>query len=216
MKTVYFVRHGQSTGNVELVYQAIDVPLTEEGRKQAAYIAARCAKLPIEAIISSSQARAKETAEIIAEKIGHSVELSALFRERRKPVALKGKSFSDSEARALEERWWKSLMDTGPRAEDGENFDDISDRACKALEHLLERKEKNILVVTHGFYMRYLVARAMYGENLTGELFEPIARSLVMENTGITVLRHGTPQHPGWGKSSTWQFWIWNDHAHLG
>ncbi|MEK7479699.1 MAG: histidine phosphatase family protein [Patescibacteria group bacterium] len=217
MKTIYFVRHGQSTGNIAPVYQAVDVPLTEAGKKQAQYVAERCAKLPIEVVVSSTQTRARETALIIAAETGHEVEFSDLFRERRKPSELNGKPFGDPEAERLNDKWWRSLMGKGPRALDGEAFEDLSARAGEALTYLIKRKEDNILVVTHGFYMRYLVARAIYGDALNGENFEPLARSLVMENTGITVLRHdaSTPKQ-AWGEPAPWQFWIWNDHSHLG
>ena len=80
MKTIYFVRHGQSEGNVSAVYQTVSSPLTEGGKRQARFIAERCSKLPIEAVVSSTQLRAKETASIIAEKTGHTVEFSDLFR----------------------------------------------------------------------------------------------------------------------------------------
>lgn len=217
MKTVYFVRHGQSEGNVAEVYQSTDSPLTEKGKMQARVVAERCSRLPIEAIISSNQLRAMETANIISAVTGHEVEFTDLFRERRKPNALNGKSFSDAEAKALNDSWWKSLIDEGPRAGDGENFSDISERAGKALRYLIARPEKHLLVVTHGFYMRYLVGRAVFGEHLNGNIFGSIARSLIMENTGITVLRHKAPSvTEAWGEPGMWQFWIWNDHAHLG
>ncbi|OGG62686.1 hypothetical protein A3C21_03675 [Candidatus Kaiserbacteria bacterium RIFCSPHIGHO2_02_FULL_59_21] len=217
MKTVYFVRHGESTGNIAPVYQAVDVTLTDSGRKQARFVAERCEKLPIEGIISSNQTRAKETAEIIAEKTGHPVEFSELFRERRKPTELNGKPFGDPEAERINELWWQSLMDKGPRVLDGENFADLKERAGQALDFLKARSEEHLLVVTHGFYMRYIVARALYGNNLDGKNFEPLARSLVMENTGITVLRYGAPAvKQAWGEATPWTLWIWNDHAHLG
>ena len=217
MKTVYFVRHGQSKGNVEPVFQAADSPLTEEGKRQAHLIAKRCAKLPIQIILASTQLRAKETAEIITGKTGTLLEFSDLFRERRKPSALNGKSFSDPAANDLNEQWVKSLLDEGPRAGDGENFADVSQRAGKALDFLLKRTEDEILVVTHGVFMRYIVARAMYGEELTGRDFSKLAQSMVMENTGITVLRHDAPVNIlAWGELAPWQLWVWNDHAHLG
>ncbi len=217
MKTVYFVRHGQSEGNISSVYQSVDSPLTEEGERQAQFIAERCKRLPIQAIVSSTQLRAKSTAAIISEKTGLDVEFSDLFRERKKPTALNGKSFGDSDARALNEEWWQSLIDAGPRAMDGENFMDITARAASALDYLTKRPEDHILVVTHGFYMRYLVGRAIYGKNLTGTNFAPLARSLTMENTGITVLRYEAPRVvEAWGETAPWHLWVWNDHAHLG
>jgi probable phosphoglycerate mutase len=217
MKTVYFVRHGQSEGNVGSVYQTAESPLTDRGKSQAEFIAKRCIHLPIETIVASNQLRAKTTAEIIAAKTGHHVEFSELLRERKKPSSLNGKHFDDPDANALNERWWLSLIDEGPRVEDGENFQDMCKRASFALDHLAKRPEKHILAVTHGFYMRYIVAVAIYGNALTGKIFEPLARTLIMENTGITVLRHGAgADMRRWGAGAPWQLWMWNDHAHLG
>lgn len=216
MKTVYFIRHGQSEGNITPVYQSVDSPLSKEGKRQAEFVGKRCARLPIDVIISSTQLRAKTTADIIAKTTGLSVELSDLFRERRKPTALNGKPFSDSEAKKISHLWSKSIMGMGSRVLDGESFEDLSVRAGKALNYLLQRRENNILVVTHGFYMRYLVSRAVYGDNLTPDIFAPLARSLVKENTGITVLRYATESSEAWGEAAPWQLWVWNDHAHLG
>jgi len=211
MKTVYFVRHGESEGNATEVYQAVDSPLTEKGRKQARMVADRCSRLPIQAIISSTQLRAKNTANIIAETTGHPVEFSDLFRERRKPKALNGKPFSDPGARALNERWWLSLIGEGSRAEDGENFEDICMRAGQGLEHLAARGEQNILVSTHESFLRILIARALFGESVSGQEMKVFMRALGMENTGITVLRHNADD-----PTLPWTLWIWNDHAHLG
>jgi broad specificity phosphatase PhoE len=69
MKTVYFVRHGQSEGNVGMYFQGEKSPLTEFGRKQAAFVARRCKGLKIDAIISSSMERAQETAGIISNEL---------------------------------------------------------------------------------------------------------------------------------------------------
>jgi broad specificity phosphatase PhoE len=37
-KIVYFVRHGESEGNVLSVFQSSDSPLSEKGRKQAVIV----------------------------------------------------------------------------------------------------------------------------------------------------------------------------------
>src|SRR3989344_1714891 len=101
MKTVYFVRHGQSEGNVGSVFQHADSPLTAKGIKQAEFIAERCTRLPIDVIISSTQPRAADTAQIISEKTKHEVELSDLFRERKKPSSLEDKPLDDAGAQKI-------------------------------------------------------------------------------------------------------------------
>lgn len=217
MKTVYLVRHGQSEGNVGGVFQPTNSPLTEHGRKQAEAIAERCARLNIDSIISSKMPRAETTAKIISEKTGHKLVFSDLFRERDKPSSLEGKSHHDTEARKINSAWWSSLGGSGPRVEDGENFDDLKQRAGKALAFLAARPEDNILVVTHGFFLRYLVAWAIFGEDLSPSQFEPLMQRLWCENTGITVLRHNQDRRPDEVSPNVpWILWIWNDHAHLG
>ena len=52
VKTVYFVRHGQSEDNVAPVFQSPDSPLNEKGKKQADSIAQRISKLSFDALIA--------------------------------------------------------------------------------------------------------------------------------------------------------------------
>ena len=211
MKTIYFVRHGESEGNASFRYQASETPLTERGREQARLMAERCTKFPIDIIVSSTMERAQETAAIIAERTGLVVEPSDFFRERRLPRELTDRLRSEVETHKIERAWQKSLANEGPRVTDGENFDDIRVRTGKGLEYLISRSEQNILVSTHESFLRSLVARALFGENITGQEMKVFMRALRMENTGITVLRHNADD-----PSLPWTLWIWNDHAHLG
>lgn len=210
MKTVYLVRHGESEGNVDAVFQGADSPLTEVGKKQAAYVAERCAKLPIEAFIASSMLRAQETAHIIEGVIGKKTETSELFVERIRPSSIVGKSRQDAEAVALEDLWWKSLAGDAPKVDDGEDFEQLKERARQALQYLEGRPEENILVVTHGFFLRALVAYTLFGDALTAKDFKPFMNGMFTANTGISVLRHSTKK-----KEQPWHVWIWNDHSHL-
>lgn len=67
-KIVYFVRHGQSEGNVSPVFQSQRSPLTEVGRHQADRIAKRISKITFDALVSSPLPRTRETTEAIAKK----------------------------------------------------------------------------------------------------------------------------------------------------
>ena len=64
MTTVIFVRHGQSTANLERVFAGhTDAPLTDLGHKQAENTAKFLKNYPICAIYSSDLARSMQTAE---------------------------------------------------------------------------------------------------------------------------------------------------------
>ncbi len=215
-KIVYFVRHGQSEGNISPVFQASDSSLTELGRKQAKEIASRIAKLSFEALVSSPLTRAKETTEIIAKVTGKEPKYSDLFAECGKPTSVVGKPYADEKACALWKVWKKSLYAHGLRVEDGENYDDLIGRADKALDSLKNQKG-DVVVVTHGFFLRTIVARAILGGALTPATFKNFQTHLQMENTGLTVLKYeyNENRYSEDGERFAWRLWIYNDHAHL-
>lgn len=211
-KIVYFVRHGQSVGNVSRVFQAPDSPLSEEGKKQAEIIAERVSHLSFETLIASPFTRTKQTAEVIEMMTGKKAEYSELFTERIKPTSLNGKSYDDIGAGLLWRMWDESLSVPGVTVEDGENFDSILLRVDKALEFLKNRMEKSLVVVTHGYFLRTMVARVLSGELLSGELLKNFHKNASIENTGLTVLHY----REDLGGNLVWHLLTYNDHAHLG
>lgn len=211
LKTVYLVRHGQSADNVSPVFQSPDSPLNEKGRRQAEALAQRISQLAFDALIASPLARARQTAEIIAKAAGKQAEYSELFVERIKPSSIGGKPYTDAKADTLWREWEKSLYAPGIRVEDGENFDDLMARADKALEYLHKRAERRLVVVTHGYFLRTIVARVLLGGLLSAEALRNMHRAMSTENTGITVLHY----RDGFEEKEAWRLWIYNDHAHL-
>jgi broad specificity phosphatase PhoE len=211
MKKVYFVRHGESEGNVGPIRQTSVTSLTYKGRVQADAVANRCARLSFDLIISSTMNRAKETAHIINEKTKKPIEYSDLFVERRRSSDVLGKPKDDPAALKAENEIEQNFHKSGWRYSDEENFDDLKDRALKALKHLADRPEENILVVTHGLFMRIVMACVVFGDDLKGEECVRFMRSFHMDNTGLTALDYDE-ENP----QQKWHLWIWNDHAHLG
>ena len=82
---IFLARHGETDDNVPpLRFQGQrDTPLNERGREQARELAERVAALdaPIAALWSSDLSRARETAEIVGERIGLTPRLDARLRE---------------------------------------------------------------------------------------------------------------------------------------
>ena len=210
-KTIYFVRHGQSEDNSAPVFQSPDSPLSAKGREQAISIAKRVSKLAFETLISSPFLRATQTAEAIAALTGKKPELSDLFVERIKPTNINGKPYTDKNASTVWREWEMSLFTPGMRVDDGENFDDITMRADNALSFLERRKEKSLVVVTHGYFLRTIIARVLLGDSITSEQFKNFQSVARMENTGLTVIKYQS----GFEEKSAWRLWIYNDHAHL-
>lgn len=211
LKTVYLVRHGQTSDNIRPIFQPPDSVLNEQGHAQAAQLAERIARIKFDTLIASPWPRAKETAAAVSAATGKEIIYSDLFVERIKPTNLNGKSYDDPEAEALWKEWARSLHTPGYRVEDGENFDDITGRADAALKFLEDRPETDLVVVTHGIFLRTMVSRVLLGDSLTGENFEVLLQSAETENTGITVLQYREGH-----RDTRWRLWIFNDHNHLG
>lgn len=215
-KTIYVVRHGQSESNIGPVRQGTESPLTEKGREEAAFVAKRVKNLPVEALISSSFVRARQTAEIISGEIGKPVEYSDLFAERRMSSELKGISHQDPLNIRVNKLIREHFHLPGWRHSDEENFDDLKQRAGEALSYLENRPEQNILVVSHGIFARVLLARVIMGGELTGRECEHFIRSLRMKNTALTVLRYdGEVLESQEGGEAPWKVLTWADYAHL-
>ena len=185
--------------------------MSETGRRQAGCLAARVSKLGVQALLSSPLRRAKETAHAIAEATGLEPEYSGLFVERVKPPSINGKPFADEEAHAVWTEWNKSLYTPGMRVCGGENFDDLIARADAALAFLQARAEASMAVITHGYFLRTVVARAVLGEFLSGPMFKRFQRVAGLENTGLAAMRYGELS----GGDQGWRVLFYNDHAHL-
>lgn len=210
-KSIYIVRHGQSIDNVLPVFQKSTSPLSEKGRFQARQIAQRIQHLDFAALISSPLPRAKETAEAISVATGKNIELSNLFVERIKPSSTDGKPWTDKAATKLFKAWEASLVQTGLKIEDGENFEEIFHRANQALEYLLSRTEDKMVVVSHGHFIRTLIAQILIGDRIDGEIAKRFYDLTSLENTAISVIQY----REAFEEPPCWRVWSLNDHAHF-
>lgn len=215
MKTIYFVRHGESENNATHKYNSIDTPLSKRGEQQAEIIAERCSKLSAEIIIASDMLRAQQTAKTIASRTGLSIETNKCFRERVSATSILGKSRDDVEAAAAMKMIEENFHVPEWRYEDGENFEGLKQRALEGLDHVAQRPESNIIVVSHGYFMYVVVAAVMFGRDLTSHECKHVIESLgELENTALTVVKHRRTSTSE--SRSPWRLIVWNDHAHLG
>jgi broad specificity phosphatase PhoE len=82
MTALYMVRHGETPWNVEGRYQGqLDPPLSKKGRQQAQATANSLAPLGFDAIFSSDLARARQTAEALADITNLAIQLDSRLRE---------------------------------------------------------------------------------------------------------------------------------------
>ena len=208
MKTIYLVRHGQTNSNLERIVGTGSDPLTELGKQQAELIAHRLkGNISVEAMLCSPYMRTRQTAEPIArELLGREPEYSDLLIESKRPIEIEGLSMSDPLTLKLNKHAVENWGVPNGHYSTEENFFDLSTRARRVLNMLSERPEENILVVTHGAFMKMIAEVVLLGDKLTAELSTTIYFSLNLSNTGVTVLTFD---------SGKWSLVRWNDTAHL-
>lgn len=153
------MRHGETPWNVAGIWQGIaPVPLSDNGRKQASESSAYLQNAGITRIVSSNLLRTRQTADIIAEAIGLTVDIDHRWRE----VDLgRWQGLTNPQIRA----WDTSAYDAfeaAPYIErgfpDGENQRQHIARTAEAMASILETYPgEHVLVVTHGGSIRCAV-----------------------------------------------------------
>jgi broad specificity phosphatase PhoE len=155
---ILLARHGETTENRERRFQGQkDVPLNDRGREQARELAAKVAAERVEIIYTSPLIRAKETAEIVAERVR---------REVREDDRLKEVDVGDWQDRlkADVERddpdAWAAFRRAGDefRFPGGESFAEQQERVVAALVDITQRGELPALVVCHRGVVRCALA----------------------------------------------------------
>jgi 2,3-bisphosphoglycerate-dependent phosphoglycerate mutase len=147
--TLYFLRHGRSSGDDEGVHEGrYDSALTKTGRMQAQTRALNWKErgTKFDLIISSTLQRAHETARIIAEILLTPLETDADWMEMdNRPLA--GLPF-DVAASRYPRPAFRNLYE--PFYGEGESDWEIHCRAIRATEKIIRRGVGSYLVVSHG------------------------------------------------------------------
>jgi broad specificity phosphatase PhoE len=196
MTTLYLIRHGETEWNRIGRWQGhSDVPLSDEGREQAAALAERLVaeRTRIDHVYASDLLRAHETARIIAEPQRLPVESLPALRE------IDIGPWSGLTRPEILERFPGAFVeyDLPPGAETHESF---AQRVSEAIERLTARHRGQVLaIVTHGGVVRAMIRHL---QSLSG-IDRPIPH---IGNTSITELQQDT---------GGWRLIRSNDLAHL-
>lgn len=206
---VYFVRHAQSAFNAQdLLHQYHEGELSEFGVKQAEFVAQRFSKIPLDIIISSPYERAKETSSIISMTVGIDVKFTELLSEFRGPRELEGKPKDHPDVLRINGLMATHRNDLDWKYSDEESYRELRSRAIRLLAYLAKQEYKNILCITHGLFLRVIIAAMMFGSEMTREELVRFMRFVRINNTGISVCELL--------ESGQWRLVTLNDHAHLG
>ena len=159
MTTLILVRHGETDWNRDRRWQGhADTPLNERGRTQARALAEELAGVDVAAVYASDLARARETAEIIAARVGRPVTVDPRLREVH-IGGWSGLTMAEIETRYPEEleRWLAG--DPEHTFDGGETYAAMGERVVSAVEGIAARHpDEEVVVVLHGGPIRALFA----------------------------------------------------------
>lgn len=173
---LYLVRHGETEYNRKNIVQGggIDSEINATGREQAKALAQRLSSVPVDAVYASTLRRAKQTAEILARP--HEPISKTYLRDLEEMAwgVFEGEAPSQARDEAMEavKKAWRNGSVDQP-IEGGESILDVQQRALRAIDHILTREPgRTVLVVTHGRYLRVLLATLLdeYGLEQMHEL----------------------------------------------
>jgi len=204
-KPVYqfvFLRHGESTGNVESRWQGqSDYLLTQNGRAQANALAQRwkAEGVRFDLVIASPLTRAKETAEIVASALSVRVELDSVLIERDLGEM---EGLTAEEVKKIPQPPYITPYDSV--GGDGEGDWQLFLRAGQALHDLLRRPAGSYLIVSHGGLLNQLM-HAIVG---VAPHVDPSGVRFRFENTSFARVIYFPYQH-------RWAIETVNDHAHV-
>ena len=184
MADIYLVRHGQNEDNLEGILNGHrDRPLTDLGRRQAKEVAQKLKDIDIRVIYSSPLIRAHETATIINEQFGLTVNIEPDLIERKfglltgRPVA----SILDlPDEQVLRTEGVNYFL----QAEGAEDFPSLYDRAVRLLTRVQRaHPSEHVLLVAHGDIGK-MIRAAYHGWDWKTGLLTPY-----FDNTEVLELR---------------------------
>lgn len=152
MAHLCIARHGETDWNIKGVLQGwIDVPINQLGRSQAIDLALSIQSAGIAAIWSSPLQRARETAEIVASRLGLPAPSCHDGLKERRFGAIQG--IPKAELGELNPVLLQQILKRNPAThfEDGESMDEFADRVMTAITDIGElHAGERVLVITHG------------------------------------------------------------------
>ncbi len=161
---VYLLRHGQTEWNVMKKWQGnTDIELNSMGISQAENVAKRFENRKVSKIYASNLSRAKKTAEVIREKAFNN-EVEFFIENDLAEIKLgewEGLTYEDVSTK-FEEHYKK--WSTSEDVEVGfgvENYYQLQQRAFNIFTKICSENSEDILIVSHGAWIKALVCKIL-------------------------------------------------------
>jgi broad specificity phosphatase PhoE len=187
MRLFVLARHGESVLNHEQRVNgdpSVDVPLTEQGRAEAAELGQSLSGLDLDLCVHSRFPRTAETARIAMGDRELECGVEQLFDDV---------DVGDLEGWKIEDyRTWKHSHERDEAFPGGESLNGAARRYAEAFRALLASSQSRVLVVTHEIPIRYALNGLAGSPTLDGPAHEiPNAVPYLFDQEGLTRAAEG-------------------------
>ncbi len=159
MIDIYFVRHGQTDGNLAKRHQAEVTKLTPEGREQIVQTAAWAKTIKPTHLIASRHVRALQTAKIIGETVDLLPQTEDLFIELKRPDRVYGHRHRSARSVTYLMRWYLGLAGGLGENGEGESYEAFRARLDAAQKFLKQLPDgSRVIVVSHAVFIGFMAA----------------------------------------------------------
>jgi broad specificity phosphatase PhoE len=209
---VNFVRHGESASNAAPGAMALPGNqgdrLTDRGFEQARAVAERLGEAGATRVLTSPLRRARETAEVIAERLGLPITEVEELRELRESDGFGELSLEDQRLR----RWSVWMAEHGDDPDHsyrgGESFNEIIERVGLVQERLVADATDSVIAVSHGIFLRFFLMRVVFGEDFRAGQVRRLWQ-LASINCGICGFEHREPDLESNYGTEPWRCLSW-------
>jgi broad specificity phosphatase PhoE len=206
-KHIYFVRHGETEGNLGKFFQFSDTKLSEAGYRGAKALAQRFKHMQVDALYASTFTRAQQTASYIAEIKNIPVTSLEYFHEKLHAQSIRGVKHDAPEAVVYKKEYTEKFWTEGWNHDGAENYFDVRARLGQGLSVLERDSSEHIVVVAHADFIRTVTAYLLSGCSDDAGCVQTIFNNLEkMSNVAISEFLYTDNQ---------WSLLHWNDHAHF-
>jgi broad specificity phosphatase PhoE len=210
-RRVYLVRHGEVAYYDEHGRPVApdDVPITDEGRRQAAAVAELLAPVDFDRVLTSGLRRTVETARIVAP--------AADLEEWPELQEIRGDRLGAIPEEQLEDEFvhaFRGVVPLDKRFLGGETIGQLFDRVLPALDRLLADPEwDTVLAVLHGAVNRAILSWALTGQRMFLGHFEQAAGCVNVLDIGDEWIVRAVnvspldPAHTGSRQTTMERYW---------
>lgn len=203
MTEILLIRHGETAWNaIRRLQGHLDIPLNDEGERQAAALGRALCDEELDAIISSDLQRARQTAQAIAAPRGMAVQIDRGLRERcygafegmlyaeisqRYPVA-----YAAWQARDIDARFPQGVHTA-------ETLSEFAERAVGTITRIArEGKYRRVALVSHGGVLEsaYRAAQGLgYSHARDFDVFNASVNRFVWDGSALKLAQWGDVTH---------------------